>query len=193
MPRAGGELTNPSSDYNSEKSSKLNQKTLGLTNRIWLILVLFIFIIILTRSVLPSDPSLPRHGVTDTRHLTPKNYMNLTETHPNPFEFCPLFGPGDEIGAKHGIHALTKSRLHLGSSTRVQRVIHKALSGLPVTISILGGSGTLLFLFPYVSHISNVLQCPLATVLGMTPFRRNVIHHASSNGGIVFSRIPLLS
>ncbi|EJD01844.1 Cap64 protein [Fomitiporia mediterranea MF3/22] len=124
----------------SEKNSRLNQKTFGVTNRIWIILMLFVFIIVLTRFVLPSDPSLPRHGYTDTSRLTPKNYMNATDTDPNPFEFCPLFGPGDAVGAKHGIHALMKSRMHLGSGARVQRVIHKALSGLPVTISILGGS-----------------------------------------------------
>ncbi|KAH8112798.1 Cap64 protein [Phellopilus nigrolimitatus] len=137
-PRADSALGD-TSDFESEKVSRLNQKTLGLTNRIWIILALFVFIVALTRFILPSDPSLPRHGLTDA-NLKPKNYMNATETDPSPFDFCPLFGPGDEIGAKHGIHALTKSRMHLGSGARIQRVIHKALSGLPVTISVLGGS-----------------------------------------------------
>ena len=126
----------------AEKSSRLSQKTLGVTNRIWIILALFFFIVAFTRFILPADHSLPRHGYTDTRNLTPKNYMNATDTDPNPFEFCPLFGPGDTVGAKHGFHALMKSRMHLGSGERVQRVLHKALSGLPVTISIIGGSGT---------------------------------------------------
>ncbi|THH04073.1 hypothetical protein EW145_g5790 [Phellinidium pouzarii] len=137
-PRANGALGDLP-DFESEKVSRLNQKTFGLTHRIWIILALFLFIVTLTRFILPSDPSLPRHGLTDA-NLKPKNYMNSTETDPNPFEFCPLFGPGDEIGAKHGIHTLTKTRMHLGSGARVQRVIHKALSGLPVTISVLGGS-----------------------------------------------------
>ena len=142
-PRAGGRaLTGSSTDMDSEKTSRLNQKTFGVTNRIWIILALFVFILALTQFILPSDPSLPRHGFTDTSKLTPKNYMNNTETDPNPFDFCPLFGHGDAVGAKHGIHALTKSRMHLGSGARVHRVIHKALSGLPVTISVLGGSGT---------------------------------------------------
>ncbi|OCB87292.1 Cap64 protein [Sanghuangporus baumii] len=139
-PRAGGRALTDSTDMDLEKTSRLNQKTFGVTNRIWIILALFVFIVALTRLILPADPSLPRHGYTDTSRLTPKNYMNNTDTDPNPFEFCPLFGPGDEVGAKHGIHALSKSRIHLGSGARVQRVIHKALSGLPVTISVLGGS-----------------------------------------------------
>lgn len=138
-PRANGS-PNDTTDYDGEKVSRLNQKTLGLTNRIWIILTLFAFIVILTRFILPPDPSLPRHGLTNA-NLKPKNYMNATDTDPHPFEFCPLYGPGDEIGAKHGIYGLSKSRVHLGSGARIQKVIHKALSGLPVTISILGGSG----------------------------------------------------
>lgn len=137
----GGALTDPHPYESTEKVSRLNQKTLGLTNRIWIILALFAAIVILTRFILPSDPSLPRHGLTDA-NLKPKNYLNATDTDPNPFDFCPLFGAGDEIGARHGVLALTKSRMHLGSGQRVQRVVHKALSGLPVTISIIGGSGT---------------------------------------------------
>lgn len=68
--------------------------------------------------------------------------MNATETDPHPFEFCPLFGAGDEVGTKHGVQVLAKSKVYQGSGARIQRVIHKALSGLPVTISVLGGSGT---------------------------------------------------
>lgn len=137
----GSDITNGGA-YPSEKSSlsRLSQKTLGLTNRIWLILGLFIFIVLFTRAVLPVDPSLPRHGLTNA-HLRAKNYLNNSDSDPQPFPFCPLFGPGDELGNKYGVHALAKTRLHHGSGARVQRVIHKALSGLPVTISVLGGSG----------------------------------------------------
>ncbi|KAJ7260297.1 hypothetical protein C8J57DRAFT_1720225 [Mycena rebaudengoi] len=35
-------------------------------------------------------------------NLTPKNYLNASEAGPNPFDFCPIYAPGDEIGAKHG-------------------------------------------------------------------------------------------
>jgi hypothetical protein len=74
-------------------------------------------------------------------NLTPKNYLNASEAGPNPFDFCPIYGPGDEIGAKHGAVTLGQTRLHLGSGARIQRVLNKALSGQPVTISIIGGSG----------------------------------------------------
>jgi hypothetical protein len=124
----------------------LNQRTLGLTNRIWLILALFLTIIGFTKFVLPVDPSIPQHRITNA-NLKPKNYINGSEEDPQPFPFCPLFGPGDELGNKYGVHSLAKTRLHLGSGARVQRVIHKAMSGLPVTISVLGGSGASICLF----------------------------------------------
>jgi hypothetical protein len=59
---------------------------------------------------------------------------------PNPFPFCPSYGPGDELGKQYGVLVLEQSRLHLGSGARVQGVIQKALAGQPVTISVLGGS-----------------------------------------------------
>ncbi len=31
--------------------------------------------------------------------------------------------------------------MHTGSGARVQKVVQKAMAGLPVTISVLGGSG----------------------------------------------------
>ena len=139
----GGILSSNGGAYPFEKPlSKLNQRTFGLTNRIWLILGLFLTIILFTKFVLPVDPSLPRHGLTNA-NLKAKNYINSSDADPSPFPFCPLFGPGDELGNKYGVHALAKTRLHLGSGARVQRVIHKALSGLPVTISVLGGSSAL--------------------------------------------------
>ena len=35
---------------------------------------------------------------------------------------------------------LLKSRLHMGTGARVQRVLNRAMSGAPITISVLGGS-----------------------------------------------------
>lgn len=123
----------------SEKApSRLNQKSLGVTNRIWLILALFLVLILFTRSILPIDSS-PRHRLL-TSDLKPKNYLNVTDQDAMPFSFCPALGPGDELAGKYDPVALSKSRFHLGSGARIQRVINKALSGLPVTISVLGGS-----------------------------------------------------
>lgn len=126
----------------SEKpAARLNQKTLGVTNRIWLILAVFLTLILFTRSILPSDSSYyPRNRFThiDTK---PKNYLNVTAGSPAPFAFCPALGPGDELAAKYDPVVLSKTRLHTGSSSRVQRVITRALTGLPVTMSIIGGSG----------------------------------------------------
>ena len=69
------------------------------------------------------------------------NYFNATEVGPNPFTFCPAYGPGDELGTKYGALTLAKSRIHAGTGGRVQRVLNKALAGHPVTISVIGGSG----------------------------------------------------
>lgn len=125
----------------SEKISRLNQRNFGVTNRIWIIIALFIFIITFTRYVLPTTHNVSTAGAYSNSGLKSKNYLNATEAEYNPFDFCPVYGPGDENGAKYGALALSKSRLHLGSGARVQRVLNKALAGLPVTISIVGGSG----------------------------------------------------
>ncbi|KAH9947880.1 hypothetical protein B0H21DRAFT_736781 [Amylocystis lapponica] len=119
--------------------SRLNQKSLGVTNRIWLILALFLALVLFTRSILPSDSSAPRHR-TLYADLRPKNYLNVSASDANPFPFCPALGPGDELAAKYDPVTLSKTRFHTGSGARVQRVINKALAGLPVTISVLGGS-----------------------------------------------------
>lgn len=66
--------------------------------------------------------------------------MNSSDVDPAPFEFCPVFGPGDAVAARRGQFELLRSRLYLGTGARVQRVVNKALAGLPVTISVLGGS-----------------------------------------------------
>jgi hypothetical protein len=126
----------------SDKSSRLNQRSFGVTNRIWAIVFVFLFIVAFTNYILPPHHT-PQPRFNYLTGLKSKNYLNKThvENDPNPFAFCPMFGPGDEIGKKYGSLALSQSRLHLGSGGRVQRVIHKALLGQPVTISVLGGSG----------------------------------------------------
>lgn len=130
---------------NEKPPSRLNQRTFGVTNRIWLIISLFLSLIALTRFILPSSPAdnyyYRHHSHSYAAHLKPTNYLNISEeVGETPFEFCPTFGPGDELAAKHGALAVSKSWLHLGSGARVQKVIHKAMLGQPVTISIIGGS-----------------------------------------------------
>ncbi|EIW53319.1 uncharacterized protein TRAVEDRAFT_31521 [Trametes versicolor FP-101664 SS1] len=123
----------------SEKApSRLHQKSLGVTNRIWLILVAFVALIVFTRSILPTETSNPRHRLLHT-DLKPKNYLNVSDDS-NPFPFCPALGPGDELASRYDPIALSQTRFHTGSGARIQRVINKALAGLPVTISIVGGS-----------------------------------------------------
>jgi len=128
-----------SSDSN-EKISRLNRRVFGVTNRIWIIVAVFLFLVAFTHFVLPANHA-PPHIAFSSANLKPKNYINSSDAEPNPFEFCPLFGPGDDIGARYGSLTLSQSRLHLGSGARIQRFLHKALLGTPVTISIVGGSG----------------------------------------------------
>ncbi|KAI0074358.1 hypothetical protein K474DRAFT_1665555 [Panus rudis PR-1116 ss-1] len=125
----------------SEKApSRLNQKSLGVTNRIWLILALFLTLVLCTRFLFASEPQgNSRHRLLHT-DLKPKNYLNATDTDDVPFSFCPALGPGDELAAKYDPLLLAKTRLHTGSGSRLQRVITRALSGYPVTISVVGGS-----------------------------------------------------
>lgn len=73
--------------------------------------------------------------------LSPVDFLNASASDPAPFDFCPVFGPSDEVAQRRGQWGLMKSRLHMGSGARVQRVVQKAMAGLPVTISVLGGSG----------------------------------------------------
>lgn len=129
--------------------SRLNQRTLGLPNRIWLILSLFVSVIFFTRLILPAHPSdaayyLRNHPSQYSAGLHPINYLNLSdpdnEAAQNPFPFCPTFGKGDVLAEKYSALVISKSWLHLGSGARVQQVIHKALLGHPVTISVIGGS-----------------------------------------------------
>ncbi|KAH9077720.1 hypothetical protein EDB83DRAFT_2257907 [Lactarius deliciosus] len=128
--------------------SRLNQRTFGLPNRIWLILALFLSVVFFTRLILPSNSSdayyLRNHPSQYSAGLHPINYLNLSdadgEASQNPFPFCPTFGKSDVLAEKYGALAVSKSWLHLGSGARVQQVIHKALLGQPVTISVIGGS-----------------------------------------------------
>ncbi|KAG8834849.1 cap64-like protein [Serendipita sp. 399] len=87
-----------------------------------------------------SKNSTTNHSFYNQDVLHPINYLNTSTNHPPPFSFCPIHGPGDAIGNKYGAHAMAMSRLHLGSGARIQRLIHRAMSGQPVTISVLGGS-----------------------------------------------------
>ncbi|PIL29132.1 hypothetical protein GSI_09181 [Ganoderma sinense ZZ0214-1] len=124
----------------SEKTpSRLRQKSLGVTNRIWLILLAFVALVVFTRSVLPQESPHARQRIPHS-DLKPKNYLNFSEDAPNPFPFCPALGPNDDLATKYDPIVLSTTRFHLGSGARIQRVINKALSGLPVTISVVGGS-----------------------------------------------------
>jgi hypothetical protein len=151
----------------TEKTSRLNQRSFGVTNRIWIILILFLSILLLTRYIVPSDgggsTGPARHRLLSTE-LKPKNYLNASDVQhlqKSPFSFCPLSGEGDELAKKYGPIMLSKTRLHLGSGARVQKVVNKALIGLPVTISVLGGSGEylahLLLLVPEI-HIASIVS-----------------------------------
>ena len=120
--------------------SRLNHKSFGVTYRIWLILLGFVALILLTRSILPSDPSNPQHRLLHT-DAKPRNYLNITEGDPVPFSWCPALGPTDELASKYDPVSLAKTRLHVGSGARIHRVISRALAGHPVTISVVGGSG----------------------------------------------------
>lgn len=86
----------------------------------------------------------PNHPLHET-NLRPRNYLSTNvnqtlEELPNPFQFCPVGGPNDRLSEKYGATNLLRTRLHAGSGARVQRVLRRAMSGLPITISILGGS-----------------------------------------------------
>ncbi|EPQ50771.1 CAP64-like protein [Gloeophyllum trabeum ATCC 11539] len=121
----------------SEKGSRLSRKSFGVTNRIWLIVSLFLFIILFTRLIQHADPDTASR--VDFSQLRPKNYLNGSEAQ-TPFEFCPTYGPGDALSAKYGAVTLAKTRLHLGSGARIQRIVRRAMTGQPMTVSVIGGS-----------------------------------------------------
>jgi hypothetical protein len=126
---------------------KANGRPLGFRNRKCVLLFIVIFIIAATLFISPLSGSGNVVQIYSNADLKAKNYFNMTENGPNPFPFCPNYGPDDELGTKYGAVLLSKSRFHLGSGDRIQRVLNRALAGQPVTISVLGGSGESLFLF----------------------------------------------
>ncbi|KAF8120029.1 hypothetical protein EV363DRAFT_1228384 [Boletus edulis] len=127
--------------------SRWHRRTFGVPNRIWLILFGLVSLVVISRQIIPYHRQ--PHQI-NTAGLVPINYFhsasyftaNASEknTSRNPFPFCPVFGPEDDIAEKYSATTLAQSRLHLGSGGRVHRVIHKALLGQPITMSVLGGS-----------------------------------------------------
>ncbi|WVO17560.1 hypothetical protein L204_105255 [Cryptococcus depauperatus] len=115
-------------------------KKLGLSQQGWVVVTGVVGFLILLKLIFSSGEPSSRHKITNTTHLVPRDYLNNSVIDPAPFEFCPVFGPGDSIAAKRGQLELLRSRLHLGTGARVQKVLQKAMSGAPVTISVLGGS-----------------------------------------------------
>ncbi|EIW79968.1 hypothetical protein CONPUDRAFT_106666 [Coniophora puteana RWD-64-598 SS2] len=145
-----------SDQKSAASSSRLNQRSFGVTNKIWLLLLLCCFLFFVTHVFVPSAAPPPRLGTFTDARQEPKNYLHEAsllspdgivggvngseQAASNPFDFCPVFGPNDDIAEKYGIMVLSQSRMHLGSGGRVHRVIQKALLGQPVIISVLGGS-----------------------------------------------------
>lgn len=132
-----------SSHPEAEKSYRIPPRLTGIRIWVFVSVVLFFFLCI---KIFSSHVGEYHHLSYPNSNLIPKDYLNTTEASPPPFDFCPIYGPGDTLAQKYGSHTLLKSKLHLGSGARVQKVIRKALSGLPVTISVLGGSSLLISL-----------------------------------------------
>ena len=93
--------------------------------RIWAIFIGICVIIAITRLFGTSSVTTSFYN-QDSLH--PVNYLNTSQSAPPPFPFCPVHGPGDIIGNKYGAHAMAKSRLHLGSAARIQRLLHRVWS-----------------------------------------------------------------
>jgi hypothetical protein len=129
----------------TDKPRRLSKSSASsLTRRLPLLLAVLFTLYILGRLFLPNKSSNTpsRRGTSaELQAQQPRDYLNESSSNPAPFSFCPIFGPGDELGDKYGAVALTRTILHVGTGARVQRVIRKAMSGLPITISVLGGSG----------------------------------------------------
>ncbi|KAF8801239.1 CAP64-like protein [Phlegmacium glaucopus] len=121
-------------------SEKAIHRPMGLRNRIWIFLIVLVFMISVTYFIWPLSGSGTAEQIYSNADLKSKNYFNETEAGPNPFTFCPNYGPDDVLGNKYGTVTLSNSIVNLGSGTRIQRVLNRALAGQPVTISILGGS-----------------------------------------------------
>lgn len=125
--------------------SRWHQRWFGVPSRIWALLLGFVSLVVVSRQVLSYHRQLQP---LNTSGLVPINYLKLPNHFPgdssagdsssSPFMFCES---ADDIVKKYGGVALAQTRLHLGSGGRVHRVIHKALLGQPITMSVLGGSG----------------------------------------------------
>ena len=170
-----------------EKQSRLSRRNFGVTNRIWIIIALILSVLLLSRYILSSSSSSSAGGHRLlSSDLKPKNYLNTTELQhrESPFAFCPAYGEGDEVGKKYGALALTKTRLHLGSGARIRRVVNKAMSGLPVTISVIGGSGVL------ISCLTLSPFCPLNPPVAPPLWMRTVLHVCDFTFGCRFCLEP---
>ena len=175
-----GSLSSSSSPSSSSSSRK--------ATRLWIPVLAILLLLTLIHFLLPPSNSSssihqPNYSNAD---LKAKNYLNSSEpVIPNPFDFCPSYSPGDKIGAKYGAVTLSKSRMHLGSGARIQRVLNKALAGQSVTISVLGGSGISFFFHTHPKlNIRITTQCQHATVQGTTLYPPHATHPASFSGGI---------
>ncbi|WWD20544.1 hypothetical protein CI109_105020 [Kwoniella shandongensis] len=122
------------------RGSRGKGSRLGMSQRGWAAITGVIGFILLIKLLFSSSSSTPHHHTTETANLIPRDYLNNSIANPAPFEFCPVFGPGDAVAARRGQLELLKSRLHTGTGARVQRVLQKAMSGAPITMSVLGGS-----------------------------------------------------
>src|SRR6266550_3256903 len=122
----------------SQKTSRISRYSL---TRVWLIIAIVATVIIFSHFLFPSHNEPSSHPTYSNANLKAKNYLRSSDQ-PNPFDFCPAYGPGDDVGNKYGPIRLGQSRLHMGSGARVLRVLNRALAGHPVTISVIGGSST---------------------------------------------------
>ena len=171
-------------------AEKASIRPIGVRNRLCVVLILLIFIIAVALFTWPIRDSRPDAQVYSNAGLKSKNYFNSTEDDPNPFLFCPNYGPDDELGTKYGAVTLSKSRFHLGSGDRVQRVLNRALAGQPVTISILGSSSEWLSLYFHTLFNQNImLQYQLVMGPETTQYLLNVTLPNFSNGGTPYSPI----
>lgn len=136
--------SNGSASPSRSKPSPASIITSTSGQRVLLIVAGLVSLFFLTKVFFPPDQSpftIGQHQIQRTETLLPRNYLNVSTASPPPFDFCPIYGPGDAVATKWGGPNLARGRIYTGSGARIQKVIHKALSGLPVTISILGGSG----------------------------------------------------
>ena len=122
----------------AQKTSRISRSSL---TRVWLIIALAAILIVLSHFLFPPHNEPSSHPTYSNANLKAKNYLRSTDE-PNPFDFCPAYNPGDDVGTKYGPIRLAQSRLHMGSGARILRMLNRALAGHPVTISVIGGSST---------------------------------------------------